>query len=70
MMFPGTYTTEFYRAVRDLLHEEVKPTSSAGRQALRSRWHRLIEAESRFRHSMPLTPEHAGSSLRELGTAT
>ncbi|MDE2450706.1 MAG: B12-binding domain-containing radical SAM protein [Gammaproteobacteria bacterium] len=69
MMFPGTYTTEFYRAVRDLLHEEVTPTPSAGRQALRSRWHRLIKAESRFRHSKPLTPEHTRSSLRELGTA-
>jgi anaerobic magnesium-protoporphyrin IX monomethyl ester cyclase len=70
MMFPGTYTTEFYRAVRDLLHEEVNPTSAAGRQALRSRWHRLIEAESRFRHATPLAPEHARSSLRKLGTAT
>ena len=70
MMFPGTYTTEFYRAVRDLLHEEINPTSTARRQALRSRWHRLIKAESRYRHSMPLTPEHARSSLRTLGTAT
>lgn len=70
MMFPGTYTTEFYRAVRDLLHEEVNPTSSSGRQALRSRWQRLVEAESRFRHTTPLTPEHARSSLRKLGTAT
>ncbi len=70
MMFPGTYTTEFYRTVRDLLHDQVNPTSSAARRALRSRWHRLIEAEGRFRHSMPLTPQHRRSSLRELGTAT
>ncbi|HEY2037656.1 MAG TPA: radical SAM protein [Steroidobacteraceae bacterium] len=70
MMFPGTYTTEFYRVVRDLLHEEVNATSSGGRRALHSRWHRLIESESRFRHSTPLTPEHARSSLRKLGTAT
>lgn len=52
MMFPGTYTTEFYRAVRDLLHEEVNPTSTARRQALRKRWRRLIQTEVRFRHSM------------------
>ena len=70
MIFPGTYTTEFYRAVRDLLHEEVNPTSTGGRQALRSRWSRLIEAESRFRHSMPLAPKYPRSSLRKLGTAT
>ncbi len=70
MMFPGTYTTEFYRAVRDLLHEQVDPTSSAGCQTLGSRWRRLIEEESRFRHSQPLAPEHARSALRKLGTAT
>jgi anaerobic magnesium-protoporphyrin IX monomethyl ester cyclase len=70
MMFPGTYATEFYRAVRDLLHEEVKATSPAGRRALRRRWRRLIETESRFRNSMPLAPAHAESSARRLGTAT
>lgn len=69
MMFPGTYTTEFYQAVRDLLHEEVNATSPAERQALRSRWRHLIDAESRFRQSPPLTPEPALSSLRRL-TAT
>lgn len=70
MMFPGTYTTEFYRAVRDLLHDEVKPTSPAARQALRSRWQRLVAAESRFRQSTPLAPEDARRSRRKLGTAT
>ncbi|MHB8813231.1 MAG: B12-binding domain-containing radical SAM protein [Steroidobacteraceae bacterium] len=53
MMFPGTYTTEFYRAVRDLLHEEVNPTSTTRRQALRKRWRRLVQTETRFRNSMP-----------------
>ena len=27
MMFPGTYTSPFYREVRDLLHEEVRLSS-------------------------------------------
>jgi anaerobic magnesium-protoporphyrin IX monomethyl ester cyclase len=70
MMFQGTYTTEFYRAVRDLLHEQVNPASPVARRALAWRWRRLIEAESQFRHSHALAAEHAGSALRELGTAT
>jgi len=70
MMFPGTYTTEFYRAVRDLLHEEVTQTAAAARQMLRRRWRRLIETERRYRHSTPLTAERAASAPRELGTAT
>ena len=53
MMFPGTYTTEFYRAVRDLLHDEVNPTSTARRETLQKRWRRLIKTEVRFRHSTP-----------------
>jgi radical SAM superfamily enzyme YgiQ (UPF0313 family) len=70
MMFPGTYTTEFYRDVRDLLHEEVDTTSSTGRDALRGRWRRLIETERLFRHSRPLPPDPAPSPTRELGIAT
>jgi anaerobic magnesium-protoporphyrin IX monomethyl ester cyclase len=60
MMFHGAYTSEFYRAVRDLLHEEVElrqspevgriPERRGGRKALERRWRRLIEAEARFRN--------------------
>ena len=70
MMFAGTYTTEFYRAVRDLLHEEVTQTASTARQMLRRRWRHLIETERRYRHSTPLTSSRAESSPREHGTAT
>ncbi len=51
MIFEGTYTTDFYKAVRSLLHDEVRvPTSGAnGRAGLATRWSELaaLEAESR-----------------------
>ena len=52
MIFEGTYTTDFYRSVRSLLHDEVRlPVSEAGasRAGLAARWAELgaREAESR-----------------------
>jgi len=47
MMFHGTYRSEFYRAVRDLLHEEV--ARNAASTDLRSRWQLLISQEAAFR---------------------
>jgi anaerobic magnesium-protoporphyrin IX monomethyl ester cyclase len=60
MMFEGTYSSEFYRAIRDLLHEQV----SAGKQnttqrkedhqraqgSLERRWECLIANEREFRN--------------------
>jgi anaerobic magnesium-protoporphyrin IX monomethyl ester cyclase len=46
MMFFGTYRTEFYRAVRDLLHDHVTERES---DALRQRWADLLVQEERFR---------------------
>ena len=40
MMFQGTYGSDFYRAVRDLLHEQVK---------LQSAWQTLIAREGECR---------------------
>lgn len=48
MMFSGTYTTEFYRAVRDLLHEQVEQGVS---DSLAGRWNHLIEREEQFRRA-------------------
>ncbi len=55
MMFQGTYTSEFYRAIRDLIHEQVAlqireneaPANekSAARRALERRWHKLLSRE-------------------------
>ncbi|HXS26128.1 MAG TPA: radical SAM protein [Steroidobacteraceae bacterium] len=60
MMFPGTYTTEFYRAVRDLLHAEMDvqklgaassvPSSRQARIELDRRWDTLIAREGEFRN--------------------
>ncbi len=59
MMFQGTYTSEFYRGVRDLLHAEVSlQTRAAGqgsaeysrlRQALERRWQQLLSTEHQHR---------------------
>jgi anaerobic magnesium-protoporphyrin IX monomethyl ester cyclase len=59
MMFEGTYTSEFYRAVRDLLHEQVGlrtvqfPHKSGERRraerSLEAKWHELLSREDRYR---------------------
>ncbi|MDM4765400.1 radical SAM protein [Pelomonas sp. SE-A7] len=55
MMFHGRYSTEFYREVRDLLHEQVgldgaQAASSEARQALGRRWSSLLAAETEHRN--------------------
>jgi anaerobic magnesium-protoporphyrin IX monomethyl ester cyclase len=59
MMFQGTYTSDFYRAVRNLLHDQVSlqtqdtPEETAeqhrARRALDQRWHELVSREVQFR---------------------
>jgi anaerobic magnesium-protoporphyrin IX monomethyl ester cyclase len=59
MMFRGTYRSEFYRAVRDLLHEEVclggraarthDDVPAEARRALEGRWRQLLSAERQYR---------------------
>jgi len=59
MMFQGTYNSEFYRAVRNLLHDQVtleqRPIThdsreyAQGRRLLDSRWNELISHEHRYR---------------------
>ena len=67
MMFQGTYTSAFYRRVRDLLHEEAAAlgagTDAAGeiRLACDEKWRELGETETRHR-SEPLDPP--GRALR------
>ncbi|MEO8017929.1 MAG: radical SAM protein [Pseudomonadota bacterium] len=51
MMFAGTYTSEFYRRVRNLLHDEIK---LAGAPELRQRWNDLLEREEEFRQERAL----------------
>ena len=59
MMFQGTYSSEFYRAIRDLLHEQVnvEKLNSAetikdyrsARSALERRWSSLLSREVDYR---------------------
>jgi anaerobic magnesium-protoporphyrin IX monomethyl ester cyclase len=60
MMFHGTYTSEFYRAVRNLLHDQVALQSSASSgplklrratQAIERRWQELLADEPKYRSS-------------------
>ncbi|MBS0419229.1 MAG: B12-binding domain-containing radical SAM protein [Proteobacteria bacterium] len=60
MMFQGTYTSEFYRAVRNLIHDQVtlqtvEPAAqnSPAKRALERRWHDLI-ARERLHRTQPI----------------
>ena len=59
MMFQGTYKSEFYRAVRDLLHDQVSlqrrvarshdAPLSESRRTLERRWRELVSQEPQYR---------------------
>jgi anaerobic magnesium-protoporphyrin IX monomethyl ester cyclase len=59
MMFRGTYSSEFYRAVRDLLHDQVslhtaaaqppRPDAQIAQRSLQRRWQALLSQELQYR---------------------
>ncbi len=54
MMFEGTYNTGFYRAVRDLLHEQITVgTDVSASRALERRWDILMASEPQCRNARP-----------------
>ena len=63
MMFEGTYRSDFYRQVRDLLHGQVEvdaPAQAAhergvrtSRRDLERRWNRLLASEQEYRLAQP-----------------
>ena len=67
MMFHGTYTSEFYRAVRNLMHDQVELQTSGAtadggdasraRIALDQRWRDLLSGERQFR-----SPRHQSAA--------
>ena len=72
MMFRGTFTSDFYRAVRNLLHEQVRlahlPPAvelaqriQAGR-ALAERWDSLIASAHQFRNTAAASPSSAATA--------
>ena len=61
MMFQGTYTSDFYRAVRNLLHDQVAlqtaeapllPEHERAADAIGHRWQELLRNELRYRSSV------------------
>jgi anaerobic magnesium-protoporphyrin IX monomethyl ester cyclase len=62
MMFHGTYTSAFYRAIRDLLHDRVALESfntpsqgeqyRRGRTQLERRWQDLLSSERTYRNAL------------------
>jgi anaerobic magnesium-protoporphyrin IX monomethyl ester cyclase len=58
MMFHGTYTSDFYRAVRNLLHDQVSLQTAAASgplensraaNAINYRWQELLTDELKYR---------------------
>ena len=78
MMFHGTYTSEFYRAIRDLLHDRVSLESfnttahageyRRGRGALEQRWQNLLSSERHYRNGRRAAP--ASAAVRGLSPAS
>jgi hypothetical protein len=56
MMFAGTYRSEFYRTVRDILHEQIEVGMTP---QVADAWRRLEDTESEFRQA-----QRAGASHR------
>jgi radical SAM superfamily enzyme YgiQ (UPF0313 family) len=66
MMFQGTYTSPFYREVRNLLHEEVRVSAPEDVGTLRRRWDRLLARQERFLTMTPPRVAIAASSATGL----
>jgi anaerobic magnesium-protoporphyrin IX monomethyl ester cyclase len=72
MLFRGTYTSEFYRAIRNLIHdqvslqtleEDVPPgRNSPAKRALERRWHELLSRESLHRSPVKDRSEAGGAA--------
>jgi anaerobic magnesium-protoporphyrin IX monomethyl ester cyclase len=64
MMFHGTYTSDFYRAVRNLLHDQVSlqtadaslpPEHKRAADAMEQRWQELLRDEFKYRSSSQMS---------------
>ncbi len=67
MMFQGTYTSAFYREVRDLLHAQVSlatrhdlrsAVAERARRSLQRRWSRLLGRQESFLNTGPADRRH------------
>jgi anaerobic magnesium-protoporphyrin IX monomethyl ester cyclase len=76
MMFRGTYSSGFYRAVRDLLHEQVvaerlndgahAEAFESARAGLQRRWASLLSREAEFRTPVGWRAENGGAEPQPL----
>ena len=64
MLFQGTYTTPFYRLVRNLLHDEAEAGPATDRRALEARWAELEAREGDSRTPRPTTVPVPGQPPR------
>ena len=52
MMFRGTYTSDFYRTIRNFLHQQVEQQTNLGAEkSLEGRWRELLADELKYRSS-------------------
>ncbi|MFI5239490.1 MAG: B12-binding domain-containing radical SAM protein, partial [Gemmatimonadales bacterium] len=54
MLFQGTYTTAFYRQLRDALHDQGRSHSTNDAVMLDARWDKLAHSERLYRSPRPL----------------
>jgi anaerobic magnesium-protoporphyrin IX monomethyl ester cyclase len=66
MMFEGTYRSDFYRQIRDLLHDEVRQPGNAD---LARRWEELLAREASHRTGKD-SGHGAGATTLALGATT
>ncbi|MFI5238536.1 MAG: B12-binding domain-containing radical SAM protein [Gemmatimonadales bacterium] len=54
MLFQGTYTTAFYRQLRDALHDQGRSRSAQDAVSMDATWDRLAHTEALYRSPRPL----------------
>jgi anaerobic magnesium-protoporphyrin IX monomethyl ester cyclase len=59
MLFQGTYTTAFYRLLRDALHEQGRARTSHDAVSMDALWSKLARNEARYRSPQPLVAPSA-----------
>lgn len=59
MLFQGTYTTAFYRELRDALHEQGRSRTPQDALSMDAEWDRLSHSEARYRSPQPLVAPSA-----------
>jgi anaerobic magnesium-protoporphyrin IX monomethyl ester cyclase len=78
MMFQGTYTSDFYRAIRNLIHDQVAlqtlenhapDRNSPAQRALALRWHQLLSRESHYRSPARATSGAIGGYAAGVGSS-